>query len=182
MKGFKMKKIQILIMSIICFLIPGCRSNSIEYYAQKKNKVDLRSFFKGDIEGWGSIFDYQGRQTRSFYVTLKGTWDKDKGTLEEWFFFDDGEKTERIWDISFTNDSTFVGTAKDIVGTAQGKQNGNAVNLNYTLNIPYDGSTINLSMDDWMYLIQDDIILNRTSMRKFGFKVGEIVLFMKKKQ
>jgi hypothetical protein len=36
-------------------------------------------------------------------------------------------------------------------------------------------------MDDWMYLVEENIILNRTSMRKFGFKVGEIVLVMKKK-
>ena len=31
-----------------------------------------------------------------------------------------------------------------------------------------------------IYLIEDDLILNRTSMKKFGLKVGEIMLFMKK--
>ncbi|MCE2731376.1 MAG: DUF3833 domain-containing protein [Rickettsiaceae bacterium] len=176
-----MKKIQIMIMSIICFFIPGCSNNSIDYYSNKKNKIDLRAFFQGEIEGWGALFDYRGRQTRSFYVTLKGTWDKNRGVLEEWFIFDNGEKTERKWEINFSNDLMFIGTAKDIVGEAKGKQNGNAVNLNYVLNIPYNNSTINLNMDDWMFLVEDNIILNRTSMKKFGFKVGEIVLFMKKK-
>ena len=40
---------------------------------------------------------------------------------------------------------------------------------------------MNLNMDDWMYLVDDDTIINRTSMNKFGLEVGEIVLIMKKK-
>ncbi len=177
-----MKKLQIFLLSIICFLIPGCTNNSIDYYANKKNKVDLRSFFDGDIDGWGAIFDYQGRQTRSFYVKIKGTWNQNQGTLDEWFEFDDGEKTERTWQISFSNDKIFTATAKDVIGSAHGEQNGNAVNIRYVLQIPYNGSTINLSMDDWMYHVEKDIILNRTSMKKFGIKLGEIVIFMKNKR
>jgi hypothetical protein len=176
-----MKKIQLFIMSIICFLIPGCSNNKIDYYDSKKDKIDIRSFFDGEIEGWGGIFDYQGRQTRSFTVKIKGAWEKDKGILDEWFVFDDGEKTERKWNIEFSNNSIFVAGAQDVIGQAKGIQNGNAVNMNYVLTLPYNGSTINLKMDDWMYLVDKDIILNRTSMNKFGFKVGEVVLFMKKK-
>ena len=67
------------------------------------------------------------------------------------------------------------------MGEAKGRVNGNAVNLNYVLNIPYKDSTMNLDMDDWMYLTEKNTIVNRTSMKKFGFKVGEIVLVMKKK-
>ena len=100
--------------------------------------------------------------------------------MQEWFEFDDGEKTERVWDIVFVNNKFFKGKAHDIIGDANGEQNGNAVNINYTLQVPYKDSNINLKMDDWMYLIEDDLILNRTSMKKFGLKVGEIMLFMKK--
>ena len=69
-------------------VIPSCNSNSIEFYANKKNKIDLKSFFSGDIEGWGAIFDYNGRVTRSFYVTIKASWDGDVGTIDELFRFD----------------------------------------------------------------------------------------------
>ena len=82
---------------------------------------------------------------------------------------------------NYSNQQMFIGRAKDIIGNAEGVQSGNAVNLHYTLQVPYKDSTIDLAMDDWMYLIEGNIILNRTSMKKFGFKVGEIVLFMKKK-
>ena len=76
----------------------------------------------------------------------------------------------------------FTAKAGDVVGEAQGSQIGNAVNLRYTLNVPYNKSTINLKMDDWMYQINTDTVLNRTAMRKFGLKVGEVVLIMKKKK
>ncbi len=177
-----MKKIKTFIIGIFCILIPGCTNNTIEAYGDRKTKVDLRNFFKGDIEGWGAVFDYKGQQTRSFSVKIIGTWQTpDKGVLQEWFEFDDGEKTERIWDIVFSNEQLFIGKAKDVIGDADGTQNGNAVNLHYTLRIPYKDSTLDLNMDDWMYLIEENLILNRTTMKKFGFKVGEIVLFMKKK-
>ena len=177
-----MKKIQIFLMSILCFIFPGCQNNSIEQYSHRKNKIDLRSFFDGEIEGWGAIFDYKGIQSRTFHVKIKAHWkDQNNGVLDEWFDFDDGEKTERQWKVSFSNNSVFIANAKDVVGDAKGEQQGNAINMHYTLEVPYNKSTINLKMDDWMYLIEDGLILNKTSMKKFGFKVGEIVLFMKKK-
>ena len=176
-----MKKIKLLIVSILCFVFSGCSNNTLDYYGDKTRKLDLRTFFDGDVEGSGSLFDFQGRQTRSFKVTLKGTWDGDVGILEEWFVFDDGEKTQRKWKIVFSDKFKFTGSAEDVIGEATGRVNGNAFNLNYVLNIPYKGSTMNLSMDDWMYLVDEDTIINRTSMNKFGLEVGEIVLIMKKK-
>jgi hypothetical protein len=35
-------------------------------------------------------------------------------------------------------------------------------------------------MDDWMYLITPDTLINETSMTKWGFNVGEIVLVIQK--
>jgi len=177
-----MKKIKTFLVILLCFIIPGCSNNNIEYYGNKKHKVDLKSFFSGNIEGWGAIFDYSGRQIRSFKVVIKGSWNNNEGQLKERFEFDDGEKTDRTWEIVFQDNQMFKAKAHDIAGEAKGRQNGSAVNINYTLQVPYKNSTINLRMDDWMYLIENDSILNRTTMKKFGFKVGEIVLFMKKKK
>ena len=73
-----------------------------------------------------------------------------------------------------------MGRAGDVIGEALGTQQGNAVNLTYTLQIPYGNRTLNLAMDDWMYLVQDGVVLNRTVMKKWGLKVGELALVMKK--
>jgi Protein of unknown function (DUF3833) len=175
-----LKKLYKLLMAISCFLAPGCSNNSLEYYDNRQQKIDLRSFFAHEVEGWGGIFDYQGRQTRSFHVKIKGTWQQDRGQLAEIFLFDDGEVTERIWEIKYSTTNNFTATAKDVIGDAKGSQQGNAINMSYTLQIPYNNRLLNVGMDDWMYLISNDTILNRTSMKKFGVKVAEVVLVMKK--
>jgi len=180
-----MKKIKLIMLSALCLIFSGCSNNSLEYYSKKPNKVDFASFFTGDVEGWGSIFDYGGRQTKSFYITLKGTWDDSgNGILEEVFTFEDGTKLNRRWDIQTnSNKKILLGKADDIIGEAIVKQNGNAIKAAYKLRIPYNDSTIDLDMDDWMYSIQsngEEVILNKNTMKKFGFKVGEIIIFMKK--
>ena len=44
-----------------------------------------------------------------------------------------------------------------------------------------DGSTMALNLDDWMYLIDEDNMINRTKMYKFGIPVGEITLYIGKR-
>jgi hypothetical protein len=176
-----MKKLyKLILMALSCVLMPGCSNNSLDYYESRKNKVDLRNFFAHEVEGWGGIFDYQGRQIRSFHVKIKGTWQQNHGQLAEVFHFDDGEVSKRVWDINFSTADNFTATATDVIGKAKGMQQGNAVNMAYTLQIPYNKTLLNVKMDDWMYLVTNDTILNRTSMKKFGFKVAEVVLIMKK--
>ena len=69
----------------------------------------------------------------------------------------------------------------DIIGYAKGEAAGNVLNGNYVLNLKVDNSTWKIRFDDWMFLQQDNILINRAQMKKFGFRVGEITIaFMKK--
>jgi hypothetical protein len=52
--------------------------------------------------------------------------------------------------------------------------------MNYVLSVAYGDGTIDVSMDDWMYLVTPDTLINETAMTKWGFKVGEIVLVIQK--
>lgn len=176
-----MDKIKFFLISLLCIILPNCNNNLDSNAMNLKNKIDLRSFFNGELDGWGIILDHRGRQIKSFYIKMQGSWNANKGTLKEWFEFDNGEKTTRQWDLNFENDQIFTAVANDVIGTAKGKQKNNLVNVKYTLQIPYGNRKINLSMDDWMYMVQEDVVLNRTSMKKFGFKVGELLICMKKK-
>lgn len=170
----------------LVFIVAGMRifsHRSLSTFKDRTPKLDVRTFFDGDIEGWGSIFDYSGSPISSFTLKLKGTWQNDKqGILEEWFEFDDGKKLERKWDITVSDNTVFVGTAADVIGSAHGFQMGNAINMHYTLRVPYKkGKTIDFIMDDWLYQVSPGVILNRARMKKFGFPVGELVVMMKKK-
>jgi len=47
--------------------------------------------------------------------------------------------------------------------------------------LPVNGKTYHVQFDDWMYLHDQQTMVNRASMSKFGFKLGEVTLFFKKK-
>ncbi|MEZ4605020.1 MAG: DUF3833 family protein [Desulfobacterales bacterium] len=66
------------------------------------------------------------------------------------------------------------------IGEAAGRISGNSMFLNYVLEVPYGDGTIHLTMDDRMYLVEPRTLLNETTMYKFGFRVGEVLLVMRK--
>ena len=38
-----------------------------------------------------------------------------------------------------------------------------------------------MNFDDWMYLMDDQVMLNRAVMSKFGFRLGEVTLSFHKR-
>ncbi|MFZ9440106.1 MAG: DUF3833 family protein, partial [Hylemonella sp.] len=60
--------------------------------------------------------------------------------------------------------------------TAGGQTSGNAFQWAYTLSLPVDGKEYEVQFDDWMYLVDDKVMLNRATMRKFGIRLGEVTL------
>jgi hypothetical protein len=67
-----------------------------------------------------------------------------------------------------------------VVGTALGRGAGNAFNWSYKLRIETGDSEIDVHMDDWIYLIDERTVLNRTDMTFYGVHVGEVVLMIQK--
>jgi hypothetical protein len=112
---------------------------------------------------------------------MVGSWQGNVGTLKEDFVYSDGRKDQRTWTITFQDDRTFTATAHDVVGIAKGTQDGNAVNMSYVLDAKRaSGETIRLTMDDWLFLMDEKTLINRTSMKKYNITVGELVITFKK--
>jgi NOL1/NOP2/fmu family ribosome biogenesis protein len=44
------------------------------------------------------------------------------------------------------------------------------------LALPVDGTIWNVDLDDWMFLIDEKVLLNRSAMSKFGIHLGEVTL------
>ena len=44
------------------------------------------------------------------------------------------------------------------------------------LALPVDGKVVEVDFDDWMYLVDDKVMLNRSFMSKYGFDLGEVTL------
>jgi hypothetical protein len=160
--------------------LSGCAAVGVAEYRAEAPTLDIARYFNGTIDGWGMFQDRSGKPIKRFYVRIDATWVGDQGTLDEHFEYADGTRQQRIWTVVKDGDR-YLATAGDVVGTARGEAAGNALNWKYVLALPVDDTILNVDMDDWMFLVDERTLLNRTTMSKFGFKVGEVTLAFRKR-
>ncbi len=161
--------------------LSGCASPTVDDYASQKPVLDLRTYFNGVVDAWGIFTDRNGKVVKRFTVEMKCQWQNDQGILDEDFVYSDGTKEKRIWKLTDKGNGAYVGTAGDVVGVAEGQTKGNAFNWRYTLALPVDGTVLNVQMDDWMYLMNDRVMLNKARMTKLGIHLGDVTLSFTKR-
>ncbi|NSL56501.1 DUF3833 domain-containing protein [Uliginosibacterium aquaticum] len=157
-------------------LLAGCASVEVGDYRAEKPALDLRQYFNGRLDAWGMFQDRSGKVIKRFHVAMRASWQGEVGTLDEDFTYSDGTKQKRIWTLTRQPDGSYIGRADDVVGEARGELAGNALRWRYVLALPVDGKVYNVNFDDWMYLIDDKVMLNRSFMSKFGFELGQVTL------
>ena len=170
-------------MVFVMFFLSSCSQlpPSIDTFKGRTPNVDVKEYFAGEINAWGFIQDWSGKVSRRFTVKMVGTWKGDVGTLEEDFVYDDGEKQKRIWTLTKTGHNTFIGEASDVIGKAKGAQEGNALNMKYTLRVPFKGKSIDIKINDWLILLDEKRLMNISVLSKFGINLGRLTIFFEKK-
>lgn len=161
-------------------MLTGCMGTSLKDYQGTEPKADIKTYFTGPIKAWGIVQDWRGKVVSRFDVDMVGSWEGDKGKLEEEFRYYDGSTQQRTWHITKLDDGSYEGTASDIIGTAKGAQEGSAVNWHYSMDVPVGDTTYRLKFDDWMWQMNDGVLVNRSYLKKFGITVAELTLFMQK--
>ncbi len=160
--------------------IAGCAGVSVDDYRGGSPRLEPETFFDGQLVAHGMLKDRAGRVTRRFIADIEASWEDGVGTLDERFVFADGEEDRRVWTLRPDGEGAYIGTAGDVVGESPVRVAGNAMFLDYTLRVPFGDGTLDVQIDDRMYLIDDSTLLNESVMRKFGFRVGEIVLVIRR--
>ena len=177
---FKLFRIPSIVL-MVAALLAGCSTPQVQDYAGQTPTLELRDYFNGTLDAYGVFTDRSGKVVKRFGVVMTCTWQGDEGTLDEAFTYSDGTKQRRIWRLTRLADGRYTGRADDVVGTAQGQQSGNAFNWKYTLALPVDGKVVEVQFDDWMYLMNDKVMLNRAAMSKWGVGLGEVTLSFAKR-
>ncbi len=176
-----MKRRQLLLGLSVATLLSACSSPQITDYTAEKPRLDLRQYFNGTLDAYGVFTDHSGKVVKRFTVLMQCTWQGDEGVLDEAFSYSDGTKQRRVWRLTRTADGHYTGRADDVIGLATGQASGNAFHWHYTLALPVDGRVIEVQFDDWMFLMDERVMLNKATMRKFGVRLGEVTLsFMKR--
>jgi hypothetical protein len=170
-----------MFLALLAMLLAGCAGLKVEDYAAENPVLDLAAYFNGTLEANGIFQDRSGKVVKRFHVVIDASWKGNVGTLDEHFTYSDGTKQRRVWTISKLDQHHYKGTADDVVGEAEGLAYGNSLRWRYVLALPVGGKTYRVDFDDWMFLMDDKVMLNRSTMSKFGFRLGEVTLsFMKR--
>ena len=88
---------------------------------------------------------------------------------------------DSVWTLRKVAANRYIGTAPDVVGEAIGVTAGNSLHWNYVLALPVDGKVYEVNFDDWMFQMDDRVMLNRAAMSKFGFALGQVTLSFTKR-
>jgi hypothetical protein len=156
--------------------LAGCASTGVEQYRAEQPVLDVPTYLNGTLDAWGIFQGRSGEVKKRFHVVIEARWQGDTGVLDEQFKWSDGTTSRRVWTLKKQPDGSYRGTADDVVGEALGEVAGNALRWRYVLALPVDGRVVNVDFDDWMFLMDDKVMLNRSYMSKWGFALGEVTL------
>jgi len=165
-----------LLMGCLMALLLGCAGPQVSDYANEQPRLELSEYFKGDMQAWGMFQNRSGDVVKRFHVAMTGTWEGDVGVLDERFTYSDGSTERRVWTLKKQADGSWRGTADDVVGEAIGEVAGNALHWRYKLRLKVDDSTYVVDFDDWMFLMDGQVMLNRARMSKWGIDLGQVTL------
>lgn len=144
--------------------------------------LDLRRHLDGPILCEGVIFGPTGRVSSRFVADMEARWEGNTGVMTEEFRYDSGATQSRRWVLTLGNDGSVRAEAPDVIGVGTGMQMGSALRLSYKIRLPEDAGGHVLTANDWMYLTENDTIVNRSQFRKFGIKVAELVATLRRKE
>ena len=173
-----MKKIFIILFTI--FLTGCAKDMKPTDFKDQKPRLVIEKYLSGNVKAWGVLQNRSGKVTRQFKADLNGKWDGNTLILDEIFNWNDGEKQTRKWTIKKIDEHNYEGTASDVVGKAIGYSYGPAFKFEYVLLVPIKGKNIKITFDDWIFMQDERVAINRATMTKFGIKVAELTVFFQK--
>ena len=173
---------KIILALIVTILLTNCSGNNMKPidFKDQKPRLIIEEYLSGNVEAWGILQNRSGKVIRQFTADLNGKWDGKQLVLDEKFIWNDGEIQKRQWKIDKIYEHNYEGTAGDVVGKAKGYSYGPAFKFEYVLLVPVKGKEMKITFDDWIFMQDEKIAINRATLTKFRFKVGELTVFFKK--
>ena len=160
--------------------IMGFHTQKPSDFAATGPAFDMATHLNGPILCEGVIYGPLGRVSSRFVADMVGTWDGNTGTLAETFRYDTGVVQERCWTLRVDGAGRIRADAPDLVGTGSGVQAGPTVQMKYRIKLDASAGGHELNVIDWMYLMENGTIMNRSQFRKFGIPVAELIATMRK--
>lgn len=183
--GEEMRLLSVLLLCVVVLLagcslfVPGMKP---EEFKDKTLKLVPEEYFLGATRGHGVFFNRFGNLKTSFTVDLEGAWDGSKIlSLKESLRYEDGTKSDRTFTITKLSEHEYSVEMADLEGPGKIEVFGNCMRWSYRLRQDVGGGKIvTLTFDDWMFLQEDGVILNRAYASKLGIDLGEVFMSVRK--
>ena len=177
--NLKLYPIAIKTISLILLIFStACSTITVEDYKDRTPYFAIEKFFTGRVTAKGVFINRSGLMQREFEMIADGKWDENDKvlTIEEVLTFKDGEIVNRTYVITRQNENTWSLESEDLVGVGTIKSSGNALNWKYTLKQKVGDAVYHLDFDDWMYLYDDNTVINKAVASWYGIHAGEVIL------
>ncbi len=169
-----------LLAATALLALAACGGPELEDYAEQGPELELERFLDGRLTAHGIFQDRFGDLRRTFVVDVLGEWDGETLTLTEDFVYEDGSTEQRIWRLTQTSDETWTGTADGVIGEATGEEAGNAFNWRYTIDLQTPSGELRATFDDWLWKLDDQVMINRAYVTKWGFEIGQLSIVFRR--
>ncbi len=166
---------QVLLFATLLALAGCSRPKPIASFTGTSPAFDPVVFWTGHTHSWGVVENRQGAPTETVATDCIGTPEGADGlhmmqTLTE----GDGTVTHRDWHMKRVSPDRFVATANDMDGQAEGRSAGRVFHWRWFWALKLGSALQTVAMDQWMYLMPDGTMMNRTSISKFGIILAEV--------
>lgn len=174
-------KVPKFLLLLSLFGLAACGSNmTVKQFDKQTPTFVLEEYFDGATRATGMFEDRFGTVRTQFTVKIDGTWDGKTLILDEDFVYQDGSTEFRRWEIEKLAPGKYRGTTEQIIGEALGETAGNSFNWRYKFNLKVGDDIWKVTFDDWMFLQQDGVLLNKATVYRWGFKIGTVFLSFNK--
>jgi hypothetical protein len=174
------RRLLLATMPAAAFTLAGCASPTADDYAAEKPVLDLRRYFNGMLDALACSPTAAARWCAASPWCMDCRWQGDDGVLDEDFTYSDGTRQRRIWRLT----RRLAMAATPAAPTTWWAKPRARPRQRCTGNTPWPAggrAHLNVQFDDWMYLMDDKVMLNKAVMSKFGIQLGEVTLSFTKR-
>lgn len=162
------------ILAVTLSLSACGRAKKVSDFAGTTPAFDLVRFWTGHTHSWGVIENRAGAPTETIETDCLGSPEPGGVHMVQTLTEGDGTVRHRDWHLRRGAAGAFTATANDMAGTATGRAAGRVFHWDWVWVRSPGNALKNLTMHQWMYLMPDGSMMNRTVITVLGVTVAQV--------
>ena len=149
-------------------------------YNKKLPAFSMENYFSKKVTALGYMtFFYPLKAIKDIKIVFSGKFHNNTLTLKE-NYTDNDSKVLRVWSFKKKSSSCYIGKESNVKGTIKVSIYGNKLNMQYKFKTNYKKIYFSVNVKDNMYLVDEETLINKTIVSKYGITLAESFLVYKK--